>query len=135
MNIVVGYDGSENARRALERAAMLAGDGEVTVVAAVRVTPPIARGGGAAGEDPAEAARCERALDEAHAFLAEKGVRVRTVKGIGHPGGAIVAEAAARGADLVVVGSRGLTALERIVLGSVSTYVLHHAPCDVLVVG
>lgn len=135
MNIVVGYDGSENAQRALERAAGLAGDGEVTVVAAVRAIPPIARGGGAAGEDHDEAVRCERALEQAQAFLAERAVRAHAVKGIGHAGGAIVAEAAARGADLMVVGSRGLTAVERLVLGSVSTHVLHHAPCDVLIVG
>jgi nucleotide-binding universal stress UspA family protein len=39
-----------------------------------------------------------------------------------------------RQADLVVVGSRGLTGLPRLVLGSVARNVLYHAPCSVLIV-
>lgn len=46
----------------------------------------------------------------------------------------IVLEARGRGAGLVVVGSRGLGALASIALGSVSTRVVHEAPCSVLVV-
>ena len=46
----------------------------------------------------------------------------------------IVQEAEESGADLIVVGTRGLNAAKRLVLGSVSTNVVHHAPCDVLVV-
>lgn len=38
------------------------------------------------------------------------------------------------GANLIVVGARGLNAANRLVLGSVSTNVVQHAPCDVLVV-
>lgn len=37
------------------------------------------------------------------------------------------------GADLVIVGRRGRLGIQEIVLGSVSNYVLHHAPCSVLV--
>ena len=37
-------------------------------------------------------------------------------------------------ADLMVVGSVGLVGAERVLLGSVASSVLHHAPCDVLVV-
>jgi len=103
-------------------------------VASVHVTPPIGRGGGSGDEDPAERAESTRALDEAKAFLSEKGLEARTVKGIGDPAKAIVEEAQECGAELIVVGSRGLSAAERLALGSVSTHVVHHSPCDVLVV-
>jgi nucleotide-binding universal stress UspA family protein len=46
----------------------------------------------------------------------------------------LVQEAEESGADLIVVGTRGLNAAKRLVLGSVSTNVVQHAPCDVLVV-
>jgi nucleotide-binding universal stress UspA family protein len=46
----------------------------------------------------------------------------------------ILAQARAHGTDLLVVGSRGLSAAERLLLGSVSTALVTHAPCPVLVV-
>jgi nucleotide-binding universal stress UspA family protein len=46
----------------------------------------------------------------------------------------LVQVAAEERADLVVVGTRGLNLAQRALLGSVSTKVVHHAHCDVLVV-
>jgi nucleotide-binding universal stress UspA family protein len=51
----------------------------------------------------------------------------------GAAGSGVVLEAEARGADLVVVGSRGATGLERFLLGSVAERVVRHAHCPVLV--
>jgi nucleotide-binding universal stress UspA family protein len=53
---------------------------------------------------------------------------------MGNPAEVIVQEAEDSGADLIVVGTRGLHATKRLFIGSVSTNVVHHAPCDVLVV-
>ena len=46
----------------------------------------------------------------------------------------LVQQAREAGADLIAVGTRGLNAAQRALLGSVSTKVVHHAECDVLVV-
>ena len=52
----------------------------------------------------------------------------------GHPAETLVAFAEKRQADLIVVGSRGQGGFQRLLLGSVSTSVLHHAHCSILVV-
>ena len=52
----------------------------------------------------------------------------------GPPGQIIVEEAERWGADLILIGSRGLGAWNRLLLGSVSTAVLHHAKCSVEIV-
>jgi nucleotide-binding universal stress UspA family protein len=134
--IVVGYDGSEHARRALERVADLAGpEASVTVVGAVRVDAKLAgRGPGPAPLDPEEVRARERALEEARELLAQRGIEARTVEAAGNPADAIADEARALGADLIVVGTRGRSLPQRALLGSVSTSLVHNAPCDVLVV-
>jgi nucleotide-binding universal stress UspA family protein len=52
----------------------------------------------------------------------------------GDPRHVLVAAARSHGADLIVVGSHGHSAVRRLVMGSVATHVVNHAPCDVLVV-
>ncbi|MEX2646246.1 MAG: universal stress protein, partial [Gaiellaceae bacterium] len=66
--------------------------------------------------------------------LALRQVPVATRDAIGEPAAKIVETADELGADLIVIGTRNGSALERLVLGSTSTKVLHHAHCDVLVV-
>jgi nucleotide-binding universal stress UspA family protein len=53
---------------------------------------------------------------------------------VGHPGRSICQIARAWGAQLVIVGNHGRSGLSEFFLGSVSNYVLHHAPCAVLVI-
>ena len=131
--IVVGYDGSDTAKRALVRAAGLVDGGSMTVVSAASIQAHGARGPGPI-VDPAEEDERRRELDEAVSLLAEKGIKPRTVIGHGDPGSVIVEEAKEVNADLVVVGTRGRNVVARTVLGSVSSKVIHEAPCDVLVV-
>ena len=52
----------------------------------------------------------------------------------GSPGSTICEVARTCGVDLIVTGRRGHSGLGEIILGSVSNYVLHHAPCSVLIV-
>ena len=75
-----------------------------------------------------------RVLDEAAEGLAGPGLAVRTTIFVGRPASVIVEAAAELEVELVVVGSRGRGPLTSMVLGSVSSEVVDHAPCPVLVV-
>ena len=136
MRIVVGVDGSVASRRALALALAQAGSPEdrVHVVLVYEPTVPTPR---AYGLEPVPAAR-SRAVAEAELarILAAEALpgpaAVTTDVVCGHPGPALVA--AARGADLLVVGSDRVHSALRGVLGhAVSDYCVRHAPCSVLV--
>lgn len=63
-----------------------------------------------------------------------EGVNAEFTQNAGNPGRNICNLARTWKADLIVMGRRGHSGLSELVLGSVSNYVLHHAPCSVLVV-
>jgi nucleotide-binding universal stress UspA family protein len=131
--IVVGYDGSEQAKRALDRAAALGRSGaRVTIVTGVAVGPHGPRSMGALDENELEGHR--KLVEAARDHFKAQGIDAEAIEGEGDPADVIIEAAKSTGADLVVVGTRGLNAAQRLVLGSVSTKVVHEAPCDVLVV-
>jgi nucleotide-binding universal stress UspA family protein len=133
--IVVGFDGSEHARKALERAADIANGATVAVVSAVNVKRLMRDpAGGVDPIDPADAEARQQALADAREYLEGRGVKGVYIEGTGNPADVIVQEAEENGADLIVVGTRGQSTPRRMIMGSVSTNVIHHAPCDVLVV-
>jgi nucleotide-binding universal stress UspA family protein len=61
-------------------------------------------------------------------------VNAESTQSVGDPGRTICEVARQWDADLIVVGRRGRSGLTEMVLGSVSNYVLHHAPCSVLTI-
>ncbi|NJL21539.1 MAG: universal stress protein [Leptolyngbyaceae cyanobacterium SM1_3_5] len=65
---------------------------------------------------------------------ATAGITAEFTQNFGSPGRTICEVARTWEADLVVVGRRGHSGLNELLLGSVSNYVLHHAPCSVLTV-
>ena len=132
MRIVVGYDGSDAAKRALQRAADLVKDGDRIVVVASAEAQARSGPTGGAHRDPSEFQQRRGELDEAKQFISERGLDAELVEAQGDPGTAIVE--AATESDLIIVGSRGLNPLQRMLLGSVSSKVVHRAPGDVLVV-
>jgi nucleotide-binding universal stress UspA family protein len=64
----------------------------------------------------------------------EAGVEAESKQSLGSPGRQICETARIWNADLIVTGRRGHTGLSELFLGSVSNYILHHAPCSVLIV-
>ena len=84
---------------------------------------------GQVNKEIAEHARalCLAAVGETDAKVEVHGVP-------GEAADAIVDVAAALGADLLVVGNRGMSGKRRFILGSVPNKVSHHAPCDILIV-
>ncbi|MGQ9512636.1 universal stress protein [Thermodesulfitimonas sp.] len=76
----------------------------------------------------------EQPLRQAASLAAEKGVELKSEVLYGHTGERLVEFAAAIEADLIVTGARGLGGVKRYLLGSVSNYLVNHAPCPVLVI-
>jgi nucleotide-binding universal stress UspA family protein len=73
-------------------------------------------------------------LAAAAAPAREAGVTVNVYPRQGDPADAILDVAEERGADLIVVGNKGMTGAKRFLLGSVPNKVSHHAPCSVLII-
>jgi nucleotide-binding universal stress UspA family protein len=66
--------------------------------------------------------------------VAAQGITVEFSQHVGDPGHVICTLANTWNADLIILGRRGHTGIKEFVLGSVSNYVLHHAPCSVLTI-
>jgi nucleotide-binding universal stress UspA family protein len=73
-------------------------------------------------------------LRSRQAIATAQGVSTEFTQTSGSPGRTICEVARNWGADLIVMGRRGRSGLSELILGSVSNYVLHHAPCSVLIV-
>ncbi len=138
--IVVATDGSETAQAAVRAAVDLARryDGELLILAVAPLAPVYATPNEpfvppTVPEDPVPRYRqiVETAVAEAQSAGLEN------VTGVCEEGvvvDEILARLAADPTDLLVVGSRGLSTAQRLLLGSVSTALVTRAPCPVLVV-
>lgn len=130
--IAVAYDDTEEAKAALARAEALALACRATIVVFTVSAPP-AVVPGATGYTPAIAPEAGPIVTRA-----VKGVDERiaaTGRALAGTPGATIAEACEEaGADLLVAGSRGYGPVMRVLIGSVSTQLMHRAPCPVLVV-
>ena len=143
--ILIAYDGSVGAERALEKAAELARlTGAALVVLTVyrhhsmlEASISMVRGSLDPGGNLDEAMRdtARNAADYAKSHAKDAGVaKVSAFIKAGQPARTIIAVAKEKGADLIVVGSRGLGSTEGYLLGSVSHKVTGLADCPVLVV-
>jgi nucleotide-binding universal stress UspA family protein len=133
--IVVGYDDTEPARRALERAAELAEafGARLIVTSVAPLLVGVARTAGPV--DPVDSPEKHiEELRDASALLEGRAADAEYVPAVGEPADTIVELADERKADLIVVGTHDPGILERLLGQSVSESVLHHAHCDVMIV-
>jgi nucleotide-binding universal stress UspA family protein len=79
-------------------------------------------------------AEAQQNLGRVRDELAARGIEVETVVREGYPATVIEEEAARLGADLIVIGTRGLSGLKHLLLGSIAERVVQKAPCPVLTV-
>lgn len=136
MRVLLATDGSVNARVATQWLMVfpLSPTTEILVLAAAAAIPPVLDAPVPQSVFDAALADAHEAADAALAVLRKRWPETSARVVDGEPRHVIASTAADWGADLVVVGARGLGAFKRLLLGSVSTAVVHHAPCPVLVV-
>jgi len=145
MKILLAIDGSVYSDAAAQELAKRPWppQSEVKVITAVEIPAPVGMEPWAVSPDYFE--NLERTLREAaqavidSALLKLKSITDKTLKISseiiqGSPAQVIVDEAESWGADLIVIGSRGLGIWNRLLLGSESNAVVHHAKCSVEIV-
>lgn len=133
--IVVGYDGTEGAKRALERSVELAEafGAKLVVTSVAPLLTGIAHGGGTV--DPTDTPEEHvKALDVARALVSGREVEAEYLPAVGEAADGIIEAAESRAADLIVVGTREPNLVQRLLGQSVSGAVQRRAHCDVLIV-
>lgn len=142
--VLVGTDGSDSSLRAVDRAAEIAKDEQATLVIVCAYFPAskqlIRKAEDELGADAYQVVgsnpalqTLNKAVERAHdSGVPEKDVEPSAV--LGEPAKCLLNELERTGAELVVVGNRGLNTVTERILGSVPTDVMRQARCDALVV-
>jgi nucleotide-binding universal stress UspA family protein len=133
--IVLGYDDSESAMRALGRVIELARALRASVVTVSAAPVLVPAGHGIGPIDPVDPPELHREqLDHARAVFDEQGIEASYHVGVGDPADVILAAAEERHADMIVVGTTEPGLISRLLGLSVSENVQRRAHCDVLIV-
>jgi nucleotide-binding universal stress UspA family protein len=144
MKVLIAVDNDDTSREALAFAERLVTERDEVVVLNVtsysELLPftgdPFGAGIGAVALDPNTLAELDDRAEELVERSAEEieAKKTKVVVEHGSPGERICATAAENAIELIILGSHERGAFGRFVHGSVSDYVVHHAPCPVLVV-
>jgi len=140
---LIPVDGSDNAQRAVEHVISLAPAlREKPHVVLLNVQPPIPAKDLLFEGRPSEIHRLEsperefgaKALAPAESALRAAGIAMQSLIEVGEPAPVIAGTAKTHHCDEIVMGVRGLTPIDSLILGSVSTRVIHTSPVPVVVV-
>lgn len=133
MKVLIAYDGSTEARRALHWAARISSGGPVAVISiapSLEATAKIAD----AIDPTSDMPEHRRQLEEAAEILSKSDISAETILAVGNPAEEIINAAADGRFDIILVGIRGMSAARRFLIGSVAERVVRHATVPVLVV-
>jgi len=139
----VAFDGSKDSSKAVQVACTLAGKFAARVAVVHVYHSPATVFAPGPGMPLPNFADLEQAAEESGRSVLAKGVEIASRAGVRARGElmespsaveAIVTFASEEGADLIVVGTRGMTGFKKLLLGSVSSGVVSHSRCPVLVV-
>jgi nucleotide-binding universal stress UspA family protein len=135
VTIIIGYDGSEGAKGAIEFAGEYFSGRDAIVVTAFEDWPPAVHGDAVQTNDAARA-KAEATAEEGAALARQAGIEAepRTVYAAEKAWQSIIDVADELDAGLIVVGSHGFNGLRPLVLGSVSHQLAHHAHQPVIAV-
>src|SRR5262245_18367816 len=133
--ILIAYDGSPFAKRAFDVGLEMARlyKAQAVVLSVAQMPEPALIYEPTALLDEVNA-HYEKDFASLHASASSVGVALKTTVVIGHISDQIVQQAIEERADLIVMGHRGKSVIERWLLGSVSKRVISYAHCSVLVV-
>lgn len=129
--VAVAFDGTPESKLALARAQQLAGATGATLRILTVSSPPVAMPGVVGYTPPLPPDAEEVNLRAVKSVDRELEVEGQLLAG---PPASVLAEACEDGVELLVAGSRHYGPVARVLLGSVSTQLIHKAPCPVLVV-
>lgn len=152
MKILVCLDGSKHSQKALEMAAKIGEsckDKEASIIYVYDRSPDnhlpfYGYNGGSFSKEQVsnikniiekDKKEKKKILSDASKFLKERGIKANTIFKEGHPSNTIVNVAYKEGFDMIIIGSRGLSGLKKVFLGSVSNAVVQEVKdCSVLIV-
>ena len=133
-NIILAYDGSKHSNKALQEAIRIAkiSGGKLLILSIVDVTDEFESQAPGLTEKMTE--KLKKQVQKAAEKAAAENIQVREEVRVGDASEMIVEVAGKKKCDLIIMGSHGKTGLKRLLMGSVTSRVIGHAPCKVLVI-
>jgi nucleotide-binding universal stress UspA family protein len=137
-NILVPVDGSDNSYRALDAALLFSEKlgSNITAVHVMEQVPITHIGSEKLLSEFLEAYKKENQdiLSNCSEIATQKGLTLKTLLLQGNPASVILDYSKQEKFDLLIMGSRGMGKFKELILGSVSSKIVHHSPCAVLLI-
>ena len=140
--IVVAFDGSKDSVKAVRLACSIAKKSDARVVVVHVYSSPVITFNAASGMPIPDYTDLEKAAKETGRQVLTRGIQLASDSGMKAEGELLQASSVVRAlvefatkekADLIVVGTRGMTGFRKLIMGSVSSGLVGHSPCPVLV--